>query len=39
MKSAIQLWNPANSASGTSWFGIGPPLLITIGRLMLGIGS
>ena len=37
VKSAIQLWNPANSASGTSWFGIGPPLLITIGLFILGI--
>jgi len=37
VKSAIQLWSPSNSASGTSWFGIGPPLLITIALFILGI--
>ncbi len=37
VKSIIELYNPANSASGTSWFGIGPPLLITIALMLLGV--
>ena len=28
---------PANSASGDSWFGIGPPLIIGIGFLIFGV--
>jgi amino acid transporter len=35
-KSAIDLWDPANSESGDSWFGIGPPFIIGIGGLLLG---
>jgi amino acid transporter len=35
--SVISLSNPANSASGTSWFGWGPPLVITIGFAILGV--
>jgi len=37
VKSVIELANPANSASGTSWFGVGPPLLITIALMVLGV--
>ncbi len=37
VKSIIDLSDPANSASGTSWFGVGPPLLITVALLGLGI--
>jgi len=31
-----QLWYPANSASGTSWFGVGPPFIL--GAAFLGAG-
>jgi amino acid transporter len=37
VKSIIDLSNPANSASGTSWFGVGPPLLITVALMLLGV--
>ncbi|MGZ4399622.1 MAG: APC family permease [Gaiellaceae bacterium] len=37
VKSIIDLSNPANSASGTSWLGVGPPLLITVALFALGI--
>ncbi len=36
VKSAIDLADPANSESGDSWFGLGPPLVIGIGFLALG---
>ncbi len=36
-KSSIDLWDPANSDSGDSWFGIGPPFIIGIGGLLLGV--
>ena len=36
-KSAIDLAKPENSDSGDSWFGLGPPLVIGIGLLILGI--
>jgi amino acid transporter len=36
VKSVIQLADPANSASGDSWFGLGPPLVIGIGLMLLG---
>ncbi|GAA2651300.1 MULTISPECIES: APC family permease [Streptomyces] len=29
--------NPANSASGVSWFGLGPPLVIGIGIALVGV--
>jgi amino acid transporter len=32
-----QLWYPANSASGTSWFGIGPPFIIGAAFLITGV--
>jgi amino acid transporter len=35
-KSAIDLWDPANSESGDSWFGVGPPFVIGIGGMLLG---
>jgi amino acid transporter len=31
------LWYPANSESGTSWFGIGPPFIIGMAFLVAGI--
>ncbi len=37
VKSCIDLANPANSESGNSWFGLGPPLVIAILFLILGV--
>ncbi|UGS36271.1 APC family permease [Capillimicrobium parvum] len=37
VKSCIDLADPANSESGDSWLGIGPPLIIGIGFLVLGV--
>jgi amino acid transporter len=37
VKSIIDLSDPANSESGDSWFGLGPPLVIAIISLVLGI--
>ena len=37
MKSCIDLSDPANSESGSSWFGIGPPLVIGGAFLVLGV--
>ena len=37
IKSCVDLSDPANSASGDSWFGIGPPLIIGIGFLIFGV--
>ncbi len=37
IKNSIDLANPANSESGNSWFGVGPPLLIGVFFLLLGI--
>jgi hypothetical protein len=37
VKSVVDLADPANSASGASWFGFGPPLVITIGFALLGL--
>jgi amino acid transporter len=37
VKSLIDLYNPANSASGTSWFGIGPPFVIAAAFLVGGV--
>jgi amino acid transporter len=37
VKSVIDLSNPANSESGNSWFGLGPPLVIAILFLILGV--
>jgi hypothetical protein len=36
-KSAVDLAKPENSESGDSWFGLGPPLVIGVGLLLLGI--
>lgn len=35
--SAKDFWDPANSESGDAWFGIGPPLVIGVGFLVLGL--
>jgi len=37
VKSCIDLSDPANSESGSSWFGIGPPLVIGGAFLVLGV--
>jgi amino acid transporter len=37
VKSCIDLSKPANSESGSSWLGLGPPLVIAIGFLIMGI--
>ena len=37
VKSAVDFWDPANSESGDSWAGIGPPFIIGIGFLLLGV--
>jgi amino acid transporter len=37
IKNGIELADPANSESGNSWFGIGPPLVIAVFFLFLGI--
>jgi amino acid transporter len=37
VKSIIDLSDPANSESGESWFGLGPPLVIAIFFALLGI--
>ncbi len=37
IKNAIDLADPANSESGNSWFGLGPPLVIGIFFLVLGV--
>ncbi|HEX4363804.1 MAG TPA: APC family permease [Solirubrobacteraceae bacterium] len=36
VKSVIDLSKPANSESGYSWFGVGPPLVIGVGFMLLG---
>ena len=37
IKNAIELSDPANSESGNSWFGLGPPLVIAVFFLLLGV--
>jgi amino acid transporter len=37
IKNAIELSDPANSESGDSWFGLGPPLVIAALFLVLGL--
>jgi amino acid transporter len=37
IKNGIELSDPANSESGNSWFGIGPPLVIAAFFLILGV--
>jgi len=36
VKSVIDLSDPANSESGNSWLGVGPPLVIGVGFMLLG---
>ncbi|WP_338676984.1 APC family permease [Streptomyces sp. SCSIO 30461] len=37
VESVIDMANPANSYSGVSWFGLGPPLVIGIGIAAVGV--
>jgi amino acid transporter len=37
VKSCFDLSKPENSESGDSWFGLGPPIVIGIGFLLLGV--
>jgi amino acid transporter len=37
IKNGIELSSPANSESGNSWFGLGPPLVIAVFFLILGV--
>ena len=37
IKNGIELADPANSESGNSWFGLGPPLVIAVFFLLLGV--
>jgi hypothetical protein len=37
VKSCIDLSDPANSESGDSWFGLGPPLVIGIAFAVMGL--
>jgi amino acid transporter len=37
VKSCYDLSKPENSESGDSWFGLGPPLVIGLGFLLLGV--
>ena len=37
VKSCVDLSKPENSESGDSWFGLGPPLVIGLGFLILGV--
>ena len=37
VRSVIDLADPANSTGGESWFGLGPPLVITIAFAILGV--
>jgi hypothetical protein len=37
VRSVIDLTDPENSYTGTSWLGVGPPLVIGVGFLLLGV--
>ena len=37
VRSVADLADPANSTSGEAWFGLGPPLVITMGFAILGV--
>jgi len=37
IKSCVDLSDPANSESGDSWLGVGPPLIIGLGFLVFGV--
>ena len=37
IKSCVDLSKPANSESGDSWLGVGPPLVIGVGLMLFGV--
>ena len=37
VQSVIDLSNPENSESGDSWFGVGPPVVIAVGLMLVGV--
>ena len=37
VQSLINLWDPANSESGSSWFGVGPPFILGLGFILSGV--
>ncbi|WP_327121172.1 APC family permease [Streptomyces sp. NBC_01341] len=37
VRSVMDMSDPANSYSGTSWFGLGPPLVIGIAIILIGV--
>ncbi|MEA2346511.1 MAG: hypothetical protein QOG62_298 [Thermoleophilaceae bacterium] len=37
IKSGVDLSDPANSESGTAWLGVGPPLIIAVGFMVMGL--
>ncbi|MFB7342869.1 APC family permease [Streptomyces hydrogenans] len=37
VRAVADMSDPANSSSGTSWFGLGPPLVIGIGIALVGV--
>jgi amino acid transporter len=37
VKSCFDLSDPANSTGGQGWFGVGPPLIIGLGFLLMGV--
>jgi amino acid transporter len=37
VKSCVDLSKPENSESGNSWLGLGPPLVIGVGSMLLGV--
>ena len=39
IKSIIDLSKPANSESGDSWLGVGPPLVIGVGLMLFGVAA
>jgi hypothetical protein len=37
VQSMIDFTDPANSESGSSWFGVGPPFVLGVGFFILGV--
>lgn len=37
VEAVVDMADPANSSGGTSWFGLGPPLVIALGLSLVGV--
>lgn len=37
VEAVVDMADPANSAGGSSWFGLGPPLVIALGLSLVGL--